>query len=96
VVTALTEAADRSPETTAALRGMIPIIQAAIDEARRIQTNLRPSMLDDLGILVTLRWSCWQFESTYSKIRIRQSISIEEQEVPDLLKTVIFRVFRRG
>ena len=96
VVTALTEVGDRSPETTAALQGLIPIVQGAIDESRRIQTNLRPSMLDDLGILVTVRWFCRQFESTYSKIRIRQSIEIEEREVPDFLKTVIFRVLQEG
>ncbi len=96
VVTALTEVGDRSPETAAALQSLIPIVQGAIDEARRIQTNLRPSMLDDLGVLVTIRWFCRQFESTYSKIRVRQSIEIEERDVPDFLKTVIFRVLQEG
>jgi PAS domain S-box-containing protein len=96
VVTALTEVADKSPETAAALQSMIPIVQGAIDESRRIQTNLRPSMLDDLGILATVRWFCRQFESTYAKIRLRQSIKIEEHEVPESLKTVIFRVLQEG
>ena len=92
----LTEVADSSPETTTALRSLIPIVHGAIDEARRIQMNLRPSILDDLGILVTIGWLCRQFESTYSDIRIRQSIKIEEDEVPDSLKTVIFRVLQEG
>ena len=96
VENALTEVADKSPETTTALRSVIPIVQGAIDEARRIQMNLRPSILDDLGILATIRWFCRQFESTYSKIRISQSIKIEEHEVPDSLKTVIFRVLQEG
>ena len=92
----LTEVAAKSPETTAALRSVIPIVQGAIEEARRIQMNLRPSMLDDLGILATIRWFCRQFESTYSKIRISQSIKIEEHEVPGSLRTVIFRVLQEG
>ena len=96
VETALTEVADKSPETTTALKSVIPIVQGAIDEARRIQMNLRPSILDDLGILATIRWFCRQFESTYSDIRIKQSIKIEEHEVPDSLKTVIFRVLQEG
>jgi PAS domain S-box-containing protein len=96
VETALTELADRSPQTTTALKSLVPIVQGAIDEARRIQMNLRPSTLDDLGLLATIRWLCRQFESTYSAIGVKQSIKIEEHEVPDSLKTVIFRVLQEG
>jgi len=96
VESALTELADRSPQTTTALKSLIPIIQGAIDEARRIQMNLRPSTLDDLGLLATLRWLCRQFESTYSAIGVKQNIKIEEHEVPDSLKTVIFRILQEG
>ena len=96
VETALTEVADKSPEITTALKNVIPIVQGAIDDARRIQMNLRPSMLDDLGLLATIRWLCRQFESTYSDIRIRQSIEIDEDEVSDSLKTVVFRVLQEG
>ncbi len=96
VETLLTEAGDRSPETTAALQGVIPVVRGAIDEARRIQMNLRPSILDDLGLLATINWFCRQFESTYSRIRISQNIEIDEQGVPESLKTVIFRVLQEG
>jgi len=96
VENALTEVADKSSETTAVLQSVIPIVQGAIDEARRIQMNLRPSILDDLGILATIKWFCRQFESTYSRIRISQDIKIEEHEVPAPLKTVIFRVLQEG
>ena len=96
VENALTEVVDKSSETTTALQSVIPIVQGAIDEARRIQMNLRPSLLDDLGILATIKWFCRQFESTYSRIQISQSIEIEEHEVPDSLKTVIFRVLQEG
>ena len=96
VESALTEVVDKSSETTTVLKSVIPIVQGAIEEARRIQMNLRPSMLDDLGILATISWFCRQFESTYSKIRISQSIEIEEHEVPGSLRTVIFRVLQEG
>jgi len=96
VESALTEFADKSPETTTALKSVIPIVQGAVEEARRIQMNLRPSMLDDLGILATISWFCRQFESTYSKIRISQSVEIEEHVVPASLRTVIFRVMQEG
>jgi PAS domain S-box-containing protein len=96
VESALPELADRSPQTTTALKSIIPVVQGAIDEARRIQMNLRPSTLDDLGLLATIRWLCRQFESTYSAIGVKQNIKIEEHEVPDSLKTVIFRILQEG
>jgi len=95
VESTMTEVAG-SPKTTTALKNLIPIVQGAIEEARRIQMNLRPSMLDDLGILATISWFCRQFESTYSKTRISQSIEIEEHVVPASLRTVIFRVLQEG
>ncbi len=67
-----------------------------MEEARRIQMGLRPSMLDDLGILPTIGWFCRQFESTYSDIQIIKEIDIRENEVPDNLKTVIFRVLQEA
>jgi len=96
IESALTEVVNKNPETTTSLQGLIPIVERAIDEARRIQINLRPSMLDDLGILATMRWFCRQFESTYPGIRIRQSVKVEDHEIPDSLKIVIFRVLQES
>jgi len=71
---------------------IIPMIQKAIEETRRIQMALRPSSLDDLGILPTLNWFCREFQKTYSGIHIQTQISMEEKDVPDHLKTVIYRI----
>jgi PAS domain S-box-containing protein len=83
---------ENSPQTREALASILPMLQETIQETRRIQMNLRPAILDDLGILATIRWFCRQYESTYSAIRIRQEIDIQEEDVADSLKTVIFRV----
>jgi PAS domain S-box-containing protein len=71
---------------------IIPSIQKAIEESRRIQMALRPSTLDDLGILPTLNWFCREFQKTYSSIHIKTQINIEEKDVLDHLKTVIYRI----
>ena len=80
------------PEVAEPLKNIIPVIQESIDECRRLQLDLRPPMLDDLGILATLSWFCRRFNSIYPGIRIEQKIDIKEDEVPDLLKTAIFRI----
>jgi PAS domain S-box-containing protein len=71
---------------------IIPSIQKAIEESRRIQMALRPSSLDDLGILPTLNWFFREFQKTYSNIRIETKINIDENDVPDHLRTVIYRI----
>ena len=96
IETTLNQLGDTDPQTTEALKSIIPIIQGTIDEARRIQLALRPSILDDLGLLATVGWFCRQYESTYSAIRVKQEINIEEHEVSDSLKTVIFRVLQEA
>jgi signal transduction histidine kinase len=63
-----------------------------MEEVRRIQTDLRPSVLDDLGILATLSWLCRNFEATYSHIHIEKKTQIQEEEVPLSLETPIYRV----
>lgn len=78
------------------LEAMIPVIQDAIEEVRRISMDLRPSILDDLGILVTITWFCREFQSIYSAIRIEKQISLEENEVPEPLKIVIFRILQEA
>ncbi|MBI5585669.1 MAG: PAS domain S-box protein [Deltaproteobacteria bacterium] len=74
------------------LETLIPHIQETIAEARRIQNDLRPPHLDDLGILATLAWFCRRFETIYSHIRVGQAITLREEEVPDPLKVVLFRI----
>jgi PAS domain S-box-containing protein len=96
VEAALKDMGDDIPQASAALESIIPIIQETIEEARRIQMSLRPSILDDIGILATINWFCRQYESTYSNIRIRKEIEIEEHEVPDSLKIVIYRVLQEA
>jgi len=74
------------------LETALPVIQECIEECRRIQQDLRPSTLDDLGLLAALSWFCRRFETIYSHIRTEQTIQIEEDEIPNNLKIVIYRV----
>ncbi len=78
------------------LETVIPMIRNAIEEVRRIQTALHPPILDDLGILPTLSWFCREYQKIYSGIEIERDIHIEENEVPDSLKTVIYRILQEA
>lgn len=78
------------------LETIVPIIKQSIEESRRIQMDLRPSILDDLGILATLNWFCREFQNTFSRIDIKKEIDIEESDVPDALKTTIYRILQEA
>ncbi len=86
---------ENSP-AVASLQAGIPLIQQTIEEVRRIMMDLRPSILDDLGILATISWFCREFQTVYSHIQIEKDISIEETGVADPLKIVIFRILQES
>ena len=97
----LENAINKMPENTAKeslelFRGLIPLVQEASDEVRKIHTDLRPGLLDDLGIVATISWFCREFERLYSGLRIEKEIYIEEKAIPESLKTVIFRILQEA
>jgi signal transduction histidine kinase len=77
---------------TESLDAILPIIQEGVEECRRIQMDLRPAMLDDLGLLPTLSWFCRRFQTIYTGIKVELEKTLEEHEIPDSLKVVTFRV----
>jgi PAS domain S-box-containing protein len=78
------------------LQSVVPMVQEAFEEVRRITRNLRPSVLDDLGILATISWFCREFESTYKGVSIATRIDVREDDVPDALKIVIYRILQEA
>ncbi|SPF38207.1 membrane hypothetical protein [Syntrophobacter sp. SbD1] len=70
----------------------IRVIRMAIDEVRRIVMDLRPSILDDHGIIATINWLCDQFQKLHSHVFIERQIDIGEDEIPEHLKITILRI----
>jgi PAS domain S-box-containing protein len=96
VESAIGEIAKTPKAATQSLDSIAPAIQEAIEECRRIQMDLRPSMLDDLGLLPTLSWFFRRFQTIYSTIHIEQELTIEERELPNSLKTVMYRIIQEA
>lgn len=68
----------------------------AIEEVRRIALNLRPAMLDDLGVIGTLSWFFRQVRALHPRLDLRIKINAEERDVPDALRTPIYRVVQEA
>jgi signal transduction histidine kinase len=71
-------------------------VKEALVEVRRISMDLRPPMLDDLGLLPTLSWFFRELESACRGITVMKKIDIAESAIPVSLKTTIFRLLQEA
>src|SRR5256885_4027400 len=82
----------RGGDANGAEERVIPMLQRAIDDVRNLASRLRPSSLDELGLLPTLEWLCHSFEQRHPDMRVEQNLALREDDTPAPLKIVIFRV----
>ena len=83
-------------QTTASLQKSISYLADTIKETKRITANLRPLSIDDLGLLATIEWHSRQFSQQYSHIGVIKQIEICEEEIPNSLKIVVYRVLQEA
>jgi two-component system NarL family sensor kinase len=70
-------------------------LREAVGELQRLATELRPPMLDELGLVATIEWLCRRFDQSQS-LRIERQIRVRESDVPLRLKLVIFRIIEEA
>ncbi|MBO9659672.1 MAG: HAMP domain-containing protein [Chitinophagaceae bacterium] len=74
-------------------------MEAASDEAikfvRKLSSELRPSLLDDLGLIAALEWHSQEFERRYSIRTVFQS-EMADISVSPLIGTGLFRIFQES
>lgn len=78
------------------LEGLVPIIGSAIEQMRGCIMALRPPLLDDLGLLATLRNLASEFEVMYGSIRVECQFNIDESSLSDQLSTIIYRLVQES
>ncbi len=69
------------------------LIDDTIATVRRIATELRPEMLDDIGLAATLEWQLQEFRKR-TGICCTTSITPKEIQVAETISTAVFRVFQ--
>ena len=77
-------------------RFVVEKIQNAIEEVRRISMALRPSILDDLGIIETIEWLLREFQSMHKHIKVKKYVDIREEQIPENIKISIFRILQEA
>jgi len=72
------------------------LVKKLMQEVRHISVNLRPSLLDDIGLIPTISWYSREFEKIFQHIFIEYDIQIKEKDIPVHLKIEIFRVMQEA
>lgn len=71
-------------------------VQETIIEVQRIAMDLRPAMLDDIGLVGTLSWFCREFRSIHTDLALTTDIRIAERDVAPELRAIIFRLLQEA
>ncbi len=77
------------------INDLLGMIDTTVKTIRRIASELRPSLIDDLGLVAAMEWFIEDFEKR-SGIKKEISISGTIPELPDSMKIGIFRIFQES
>jgi len=71
------------------------MLDGTVKSVRRISSELRPSLLDDLGLVAALEWQLKEFEKR-SGIVTSFIYAGDEKQLPDTIKTALFRIVQES
>jgi signal transduction histidine kinase len=80
-------------EVNKKMKESIQLINATITSVRKIATDLRPSILDDLGLLAALEWQSDEFEKR-SGTRVKFMNDAGDIIVQPGVATALFRIYQ--
>lgn len=75
--------------------GIMSLIDETVQSVRKIASNLRPSILDDLGLIAALEWHSEEVQKRYG-IPVLFSTSVTESNLPKPLITGLFRIYQEA
>ncbi|MCX8056760.1 MAG: PAS domain S-box protein [Ignavibacteria bacterium] len=71
------------------------LIQQLISSVQRISADLRPAILDDLGLIPAIEWEVSQFQDR-TKIKTKLNVQVGDVKIPKTISTVIFRILQES
>ncbi|HNU13871.1 MAG TPA: PAS domain S-box protein [Chitinophagaceae bacterium] len=77
------------------LKELLSMIDETVKSVRRISSQLRPSLLDDLGLTAAMEWQLSEFEKR-AGIKTKLITPEEEVDLSDAVKTALFRIFQES
>ncbi|MCW3092977.1 MAG: domain S-box protein [Ferruginibacter sp.] len=86
---------DANEGTKQKIGDILELLDSSVKSIRRISSELRPSLLDNLGLVAAMEWHSKEFEKRWA-IKIVFNEPKEELELPDSKKNGLFRIFQES
>lgn len=83
-----------SPQVREKIESMLQLSDAAIQTVKRISSALRPSMLDNLGLVATVRWLAGEFSrltGIEAELRLPQRVRLSKER-----KIAVYRIIQEA
>ncbi|MBP8245049.1 MAG: PAS domain S-box protein, partial [Chitinophagaceae bacterium] len=74
---------------------ILAFTNAVISTVRKISSSLRPSLLDDVGLVPAIEWYCKDF-SKRTGIQTNFQAGIQDLKLEEKIKTGLFRIFQES
>jgi signal transduction histidine kinase len=74
---------------------MLAVVDDSIKFVRKLASELRPSILDDLGLVPALEWHSQEFEKRYN-IKTEFNSAIPDLNIPSVVATGLFRMYQES
>jgi signal transduction histidine kinase len=84
-------AADDRPQTAEALDRLKDLAETTLEEVRKLIYDLRPTVLDDLGLTAALRWYAHQ-QLEPRGVEVSFALGIGEARLDTVMETALFRI----
>lgn len=84
-----------NPISAQQIREIMNFATNALGELRQIIADLRPSQLDDLGLVAALRWYVQEYQRRHN-IAVTFTVRGEQVRLPTDYETVIFRIIQEA
>jgi PAS domain S-box-containing protein len=81
-----------NPEAIMKLDSIIELVSDTIKDVQRISSDLRPGILDDLGLISSIEWYCEEFEK---RTGIKCNLKLDNSDYSDSqIKLTFFRILQ--
>jgi signal transduction histidine kinase len=87
--------ADQADEITQKISGTVALVDEAIRFVRKLASELRPAILDYLGLVAALQWQSDEFVKRFN-IETAFHSEIKELEISPLIATGLFRMYQES
>ncbi|MCZ2458873.1 MAG: PAS domain S-box protein [Chitinophagales bacterium] len=77
------------------LDDLLNLIDTTVKTIRRISSELRPSLLDDMGLVPAMEWYLKEFEKRAS-VKTNFKTTSEDLNLPNPIRTGLFRIFQES